>query len=76
VNETDRLLAALEPLLEAARGDRRRRESLAYRQSLELLRAVRLSPSLEVCESVLRNPRKVPISRLDPFWAKAYGLIQ
>lgn len=74
VNETDRLLAALESQLEAARADRRRRDSLAYRQSLELLRAVRLAPSLEVCETILRNPRKVPISRLDPRWAKAYGL--
>jgi len=74
VNETDRLLNALEPQLEAARSENRRRESLAYRQSLELLRAVRLAPSAEVCEAILRNPRKVPKSRLDPLWARAYGL--
>jgi len=75
VNWNDPFLDALEQVLENARSDRRRRESLAYRQALELLRAVRLSPTLEVCELVLRDRRKIPISRLDQFWAKAYGLI-
>ena len=68
MNWNDPFLDALEPSLAKFRDTRARRESHA------LLRAVRLSPSLEVCETILRNPRKVPISRLDPFWAKAYGL--
>lgn len=67
LEETDRLLATIEP-------DLARRRSLEYRQSLELLRALRLSPSLEVCVSILQNPRSVAISRLDPEWRKAYGI--
>jgi hypothetical protein len=75
MTDGDRLLAALAPIIDAGRYERLRRESKSYRQSLELLRAVRLSPTLEVCESILRNPRKVPVSRLDRYWAKSYGLV-
>jgi hypothetical protein len=38
----------------------------------QLLKAVRLAPTLEVCEALCRGER-VPISRLDPEWVKAYG---
>jgi hypothetical protein len=69
LEETDRLLEALD--LES---ESRRRASLEYRQSLELLRALRLSPSLEVCEAILQNPLLVPRSRLDPEWCKRYGI--
>lgn len=74
MNETDRLLAALAEPLERARAENRRQHSLAYRQSLQLLRALRLSPTLETCESILQNPSSVPVSKLDPIWAKAYGI--
>lgn len=74
MNETDRLLAALEPCLERARAENRRRDSLAYRQSLELLRALRLSPSLDVCVSILQTPGSVPRSKLDPEWLRRYGI--
>lgn len=63
----DPFLDSLEPVLAKFRDTRARRESLA------LLRAVRLAPTLEVCEAILRGGR-VPLSRLDPHWAKAYGL--
>ncbi len=75
MNETDRLLAALAEPIERAREENRRRESLAYRQSLELMRALRLSPTLDVCEAILQNPSSVPVSRLDPDWRKAYGIV-
>lgn len=61
-----------EPLLEALDFDRYR-DSRARRESLALLKAVRLAPSIEVCEALLRGQR-VPRSKLDPTWLKAYGL--
>jgi hypothetical protein len=64
-DETDRFLAALP--LEKFRDTKQRRESLA------LLRAVRLARDLETCEMILAQGR-APKSRLDPKWAKAYGL--
>ena len=67
-DETDALLEALEPVLAKYRPTRERREAQ------EILKAVRLSPSLEICEALLRG-EKVPLSRLDPKWAKAYGLL-
>lgn len=63
----DPFLDALEPVLARYRDARARRESLA------LLKAVRLAPALEVCEALLRDER-VPRSRLDALWVKAYGL--
>ena len=63
----DPFLDALEPVLVKFRDSRLRRESLA------ILRALRLAPSLEVCEAIMRGDR-VPLSRLDPEWARAYGL--
>ena len=36
------------------------------------LKALRLAPSLDVFEALLRG-ESVPRSRLDPDWAKAYG---
>jgi len=61
------LVDALEPILEKYRDTRKRRESLA------LLKVVRLAPTLEVAEALLRD-EKVPRSRLDPKWLKSYGL--
>jgi hypothetical protein len=65
--ETEQLLSALEPVLAKFRDTRQRRESFV------LLRAVRLAPDLGTCEAILRGDR-VPRSRLDPEWARAYGL--
>jgi hypothetical protein len=66
VDETDRLLEALEPIIERYKGTKR-----DGRQ--DLIRAVRLSPSLQVCEALLHG-EPVPKSRLDPNWARAYGI--
>lgn len=66
-DETDRLLQALEPVLAKYRDTRARRESLA------LLKAVRLARDLETCEAILRG-EKIPASRIHPGWRKAYGL--
>jgi hypothetical protein len=72
---TDPLVAALEiDVLPRLRADRIRRESLEYRQSLELYRAVVCAPNLATCETILRRPESVPRSRLDSEWARAYGL--
>jgi len=68
VDETDRLLAALEPLLAKYRDSRERREAQS------LLRALRLAPTLEVFEAIVQTPRSVPRSRLDPEWLRRYGL--
>lgn len=67
-DSTDAFLLALRPVLSKYRDTRERRESL------ELLKAIRLGWSLEVCEALLGG-EKVPPSRLDPEWAKAYGLL-
>jgi hypothetical protein len=61
------LLDALEPVLAKFRDTRERRESLV------ILRAVRLARDLETCEELLRSGC-APKSRLDPEWVKAYGL--
>lgn len=63
----DPLLDLMEPELAKHRMTRRRRESLM------LLRAVRLAPDLETAEELLRTG-KAPKSRLDPEWSKAYGI--
>lgn len=56
---------------------RRERESFDEvadaRAGAELHKALRLAPTLEVCEALLRG-ESVPKSRLDPEWSKAYGL--
>ena len=66
-DETDRLLSALRPVID-------RLQSREHRDSLALLKAVRLSPSLDVCVALCHGER-VPVSRLDPEWARAYGLL-
>ena len=68
LDDTDIFIDALEPVLAKYRDTKERRESL------QLLKAVRLGKSLEVCEALLRG-EKVPLTMLDPKWAKAYGLI-
>lgn len=66
LDETDRLLEALEPVLAKYRDSQERRESLF------MLKCLRLGPDLETCEALMRG-EKVPQSRLDPKWAEAYG---
>jgi len=68
VSWDDPFLDALEPCLAKFRDSRERR------QSLGLLRALRLSPTLEVFEAVVQNPTSVPLSRLDPEWRRRYGI--
>ena len=68
MNWDDPFLDALEASIAKFRDSRERR------QSLGLLRALRLSPTLEVFEAVVQNPTSVPLSRLDPEWSKAYGI--
>ena len=46
---------------------------MTHAESLVLLKAVRLAPSIAVCEAILRG-EDVPKSQLDPYWAKAYGI--
>jgi hypothetical protein len=66
-DETDRLLRTISPVLTRFRDSKERRESLA------LIKAVRLARDLETCEAILRGER-VPASRLDTAWRKRYGL--
>lgn len=46
---------------------------LTAEQTRALWRAVMLSPSLEVCEALLRG-EKVPLPALDPLWVKRLRL--
>jgi hypothetical protein len=69
VNETERLIAALAPTPEEVV----RRSTLEYRQSLELYRAIVCARDLATCIEILERKR-VPTSRLDRTWARAYGL--
>lgn len=39
----------------------------------KVYQAVMLAPSLPICEALLRN-EPVPISALDPVWAKRFGI--
>ena len=65
--EQDRFMEAMEPLLSRYRESKMRREHLA------LVMAIRLARDIETAEALCRG-EKVPRSRLDPEWAKAYGL--
>lgn len=69
MDETDRLIAALG--IEIG-GDTRTRR-LDRRRDARLMAVIRLAPTIEIAEAMLRGER-VPVSRLDPEWAKAYGL--
>lgn len=64
MTDDDRFLAALR--LE------HRRDTQARRESLALMKVIRLAPTLEVAEALLRG-EKVPRSRLDPLALRAYG---
>jgi hypothetical protein len=66
-NRGSALLQALEPVLAKYRDSKARRESLA------LLKAVRLARDLATCEAILRGER-VPASCLHPEWRRAYGI--
>lgn len=71
---SDGAQAALDNALVAIRDDPLIRWGASdHRAGLYWQMALRLSPSLEVFEALLRG-EKVPRSRLDPTWAKAYGL--
>lgn len=43
-------------------------------ESLAFLKVLRLAPTLEVAEAMVKG-QQVPTSRLDPEWARAYGLV-
>lgn len=64
-SETDRLLAALDH-------DERFRDTRERRESLALMKVIRLAPTIEVAEALLRG-EKVPRSKLDPDALRAYG---
>lgn len=64
--EDCRFWRAMDPLIEKHRDTRERHESL------QMIQALRLAPDLETFEALLRG-EKVPLSRLDPEWVKAYG---
>jgi hypothetical protein len=68
-------VAALENARLAVEEDpeRIRLESQEREESLEVIKAMRLAPTLQVFEALLRD-EEVPISELDPEWVKAYGL--
>jgi hypothetical protein len=51
----------------------RHRNTAERMRSLQLLKAVRLAPRLEICEALLRGER-VPRNTLDPNWRRAYGI--
>jgi hypothetical protein len=71
-HSTEYVVTETTPLDWAERLVERYRDTRERRQSLEILKAVRLAPSLEVCEALLRG-EKVHPSRLDTRWVKAYG---
>jgi hypothetical protein len=66
----DRFMEAVTPFVEkwSYRRDTERRY-----EELVLLKAVRLAPTLEICEALLRGEH-VPTSKLDPDWVKHYNL--
>lgn len=57
-----------DPVVDTATADSQERL-----ESLALLKVVRLAPTLEVAEALLRGQR-VPRERLDPDWLRRYGL--
>jgi hypothetical protein len=67
VTWNDPFLDALEPVLAKFR------DSKARRESLFILKCIRIAGDLETCEALMRG-EKVPKSRLDPYWRKAYGI--
>jgi hypothetical protein len=46
---------------------------LQWPDANRLTRAILLSPSIDVCESLLRGEH-VPLERLDIVWVRRYGL--
>lgn len=65
--EDCRFLNAMGPFLAKYRDSRERRAAN------HILKMLRLSPTLEVCEALMAG-RKVHRDRLDPYWARRYGL--
>jgi hypothetical protein len=63
VSDTPRLLALAQ----------RHRNTQERMHALQILKAIRLAPRLEICEALLRGER-VPRGMLDPAWRKAYGI--
>lgn len=62
------------PALDAARlAVELEHRELRWPDAGRLWRAFMLSPSIEVCEALLRG-ESVPLSRLDPVWVRRFGL--
>lgn len=55
--------------------ERAKARSRGYQESLLILKALRLCPTLELGEMYLRG-EPVPLSMLNQRWARAYGLIK
>ena len=66
-------LSSLENARQAVEQEAAWYDSSERLNSLKLLRAIRLAPTLDICEAILRR-EPVPRSALDPQWAKAYRL--
>jgi hypothetical protein len=47
---------------------------LSQDEELLFMKCIRLAPDLATCEALMRG-ENVPKSRLDPQWAKAYGIV-
>lgn len=47
--------------------------SLPNSPTTRIYQAVMLAPNITICEALLRN-EPVPVSALDPVWAKRFGL--
>jgi hypothetical protein len=63
-----------DPFLDLALANiRRLNEQRSDAESLALIKAVRLAPTLQICEALLRGDH-VPRSRMDPEWLRRYGL--
>ena len=48
-------------------------DQLATNLTQRIWRAIMLSPTLEVCNALLRN-EQVPLNQLDPVWVERFGL--
>ena len=68
MSSDDAFWDAIEPLLA------KYRDSADRRRHLFDIKCVRLAPDLETCEALMRGDR-IPLSRLDQEWAKAYDLV-
>ena len=49
------------------------RASDSWRANNRLWKAVMLSPTLEICQAMLRG-QQVPVEKLDPEWVRRFGM--